>query len=211
MSKTPLEESFGLPSLSTIEEEADYKDEDTDFESEYTDEDTDFESDFPDEDEPPELSQEEITNMISGYRDQVNQLKQYKHESTDKANKHLEDYLENMNEVHRKAMVNFDELINSIMSMEAAHGAKFLMGATKLLDIAKDSQNTSMDRVIKMSKLQMEHEKHTTEMKDMVKKPKTIPEGGDVIETNDNNESEVVTTGDRNNLMAQLRTKKDSQ
>lgn len=195
--KTPLEESFNLPPLSDIENSTD-----EDFDTEY--------HDLDEVDDAEELTDEEYMARLADFQKSFASLKSTPIDPTESADQHLVQYLENMNTVHEKAMENFEELITSIMSMEAAHGAKFLVGATKLLDIAKDSQNTSMDRVIRMTKLKMDYEKHRADLDGLVKKPKSLNDKGQIVEDGDSPEDdETVYKADRNKLLERLREEKN--
>lgn len=205
--RTPLEETFDLPPIDDIVNEQNSLVDDTD--SEYEDDYQDDDDTIYDEiDNAPVMTEEELARSIQHYNQAIKEVRQVGLPVS--VTKDMTEYSKNMSEIHTAAMEHFNDLMASIMSMEAGVGSKYLAGAVKLLDIAKDAQNTSIDRVMRLQKLQMEREKHDKEMEDMVKKPKSIGNGGDIIETNEFGEEEVddanyVVEEDRNTILRKRR------
>lgn len=193
--KTPLEDAFNLPSLKDIEQEMT-----DDLETEFPED-----ADFADS---GEMTAEEYQRSIANLKAQLSDAKEASM-TTMMVNDSAERYQEKMNEIHAVAMEKFAELFDGILSMEVTAGAKFLAGAAKMLDIAKDAQNSSMDRIINLAKLQMANEKHNKEIKGLITPPKTIAtiggesDDGDIDETPKN----IVLVEDRNSILARLKDK----
>lgn len=201
--RTPLEETFDLPSLSEINKTQSLDDETVE-ESEY------HELDEIDNIDNITMSEEDLHTTIMQYNSEINITRQ--EGISIAASDNMKDYMEKMADVHSNALGKFEDLMSSIMSMEAGVGAKYLVSAVKLLDIAKDAQNTSMDRVIRMERLYIEREKHDADMADLVKKPKGISDGGDVIEYDEDGDNAVddavyVVEEDRNTILKRRRAK----
>lgn len=203
--RTPLEETFDLPPIDDIVNEQNSLD---DVDSDYEDDDYQDDTIYDEIDNAPVMTEEELARSIQHYNQAIQEVRQVGLPVS--VTKDMTEYSKNMTEIHTAAMEHFNDLMASIMSMEAGVGSKYLAGAVKLLDIAKDAQNTSIDRVMRLQKLQMEREKHDKEMEDMVKKPKSIGNGGDIIETNEFGEEEVVDANyvveeDRNTILRKRR------
>lgn len=197
---TPLEKSFNLPSLNEIEKELNQElnVDDDEFNEEETEDTTN-------------LSEEDILKTINTLN---NSMKETRQDGIPKeVSEAMRGYVDKMSDIHEIALTNFQELIDGILAMEASQGAKFLAGAVKLLDIAKDAQNSSMDRVTKMARLQIEKEKHDAEMNGLVKKPKTIGDSN-IVSTNNGEDStnseDVVLVEDRNTILERIRNKNNN-
>lgn len=179
--QSPLEKTFNLPSLEDIDNELKGEDD-------------------LDAIDGVEMSEQEFNTQLSSINSDLEELKRSEIDLALIEN--ISEYNRNMSDIHDKAITNFQDIMATVMAMEPSHGAKFLVGATKLLEIAKDAQNTSLDRLIRLSKLEMEKEKHKAEMKGLVKPPKTI---GEYTEPSEDNEDvvneDVVIIEDRNTII----------
>ena len=151
MSKSPLEEAFNLPSINEIQNEMDDDKDEIDIELE----------DETDSIDDVTMTEDELAASLNSLNSKLSEVSDIglPREVTST----MDDYMDNINEIHSLALGKFKDLIDGVLAMEASQGAKFLVGAVKLLDIAKDAQNSSMDRVMRMAKLQIEREKHDIE------------------------------------------------
>lgn len=195
MSKSPLEEAFNLPSINEIQNEMDDDKDEIDIELE----------DETDSIDDVTMTEDELAASLNSLNSKLSEVSDIglPREVTST----MDDYMDNINEIHSLALGKFKDLIDGVLAMEASQGAKFLVGAVKLLDIAKDAQNSSMDRVMRMAKLQIEREKHDIEKQGLVKRPKAI---GDVVGDNQpdgDTSNDAVIIEDRNVLLEQLRKK----
>lgn len=109
----------------------------------------------------------------------------------------IEVYKEKMSHIHHTALSKFESLYDLSTNMEPAHGSKFLQSAAKLLEIAKNSQDSMMDKMIKLQELQLKKEKQDSELKGMIAPPTTINDDMDDESVPEN----VVGNFNRNNLL----------
>jgi len=186
--KTPLEETFNLPSIDDINKSFSHEA----IEHTEVDDDDDMkdylkeleESDWDDEqiDNP-----EELKKQIAATQKKLKEFEEQKRQLQS-----LRKYHADVDNIHATAMSKFDEIMTVALSMEANAGSKYLASATKLLDIALNAKNSAMDREIEMAKLQLRKEKQDYDMKKG--SPKDIPydeddeDGGDRMEDDDGNE-----------------------
>lgn len=206
--KTPLEETFNLPSMEEltsefsnekIESQDDNEENDVDM-SDYLSELTDGEWDEDDIDDPEELKKQ-IASTKRKIQELENHTRQYEH---------LKKYHRDVNEIHTTAMTKFDEIMTVALTMEANAGSKYLASATKLLDIALNAKNTAMDREIEMAKLQLRKEKQDHDMN----KPKTKfvsssdAHQDDAEEGSGDSEDDEAVVYDRNAILDEMSEKK---
>jgi len=166
--KTPLEETFNLPSIEDINKEfsneniENSKDDDTDELDDMKDYLAELEDSDWDENEME--NPEDLKKQIAETQKKLNELEEQKRQL-----KSLRKYHSDVDNIHTTAMNKFDEIMTVAMTMEANAGSKYLASATKLLDIALNAKNSAMDREIEMAKLQLRKEKQDHDMN----KPKT--------------------------------------
>lgn len=200
--KTPLEETFNLPSIDEINKEFSNENiENSKDDSEELDDMKDYlaEIENSDWDEDEMEDPESLKKQIAETQRKLDELEEQKRQL-----KSLKKYHTDVDSIHKTAMDKFDEIMTVAMTMEANAGSKYLASATKLLDIALNAKNSAMDREIEMAKLQLRKEKQDHDMN----KPKTKDigygsnsgydesEGGD----DDHDSSEVF---DRNALLGE--------
>lgn len=164
---TPLEETFDLPPIDSINETIEELVED----------------------------QVESTDLSEAFEMQFNTPA-----TSDASEELIRDYATNMKTVFDEAMAKFEDVMDTAMNMEAAHGSKFIGTAAKFLDIAKNSQNEMVDRYNKLKELQMKEEKHISEQKGLVPKGKSLSADG-AIEGDIEDEKPQGVMVDRNELL----------
>lgn len=184
--KTPLEETFNLPSIDdinkTFSQEAieNAEDDDSDDMKDYLKDLEDSDWDDEEIDNP-----EELKKQIAATQKKLKEFEEQKRQLQS-----LRKYHADVDNIHATAMSKFDEIMTVALSMEANAGSKYLASATKLLDIALSAKNSAMDREIEMAKLQLRKEKQDYDMKKA--NPKDIPydddEGDERSEDEDGNE-----------------------
>lgn len=165
--KTPLEETFNLPSIEEINKQFSNENiEKSKDESEEIDDMKDYLSEIEDSDwDEDEIEDPEaLKKQISETQKKLDELEEQKRQL-----KSLKKYHTDVDSIHKTAMDKFDEIMTVALTMEANAGSKYLASATKLLDIALSAKNSAMDREIEMAKLQLRKEKQDHDMN----KPKT--------------------------------------
>ncbi|ASV44313.1 hypothetical protein PBI_SCTP2_298 [Salicola phage SCTP-2] len=158
--RTPLEETFDLPSLKEVNEQVtnnmkDNLEDDQDNDEEVSTENENYDDDYFNgfDDMTPEEAQN-LKDRLNKTKSDLEQIRQYEYQ-----NEKVKEYEKGVKDVHKRALDNFDEIMQTALTMEASQGSKFLTAATKLLDIALDAKNSSFDRHMKMAKMQFEREK----------------------------------------------------
>lgn len=137
-----LEKTFNLPSLSDLTDEEIEDVEDV--------EDEDYE-DYEDTNESYEDLRRRVESMskkLSEY-DSIGEL----------SSSVTKKYNEDIDSLHRMAKEGYEEIFTAALTMDPAHGSKFLSGAAKLLELALRSKNSSIEKQLDMAKLQLEREK----------------------------------------------------
>ena len=198
--KTPLEETFDLPSIEdlnknfskeNIESAPDDDSDEHDDMKDYLKELEDADWDEDDIDDPETLKKQiaETQRKLREFEEQKRQLQSLKR------------YHSHVDNIHTTAMAKFDELMIVALSMEANAGSKYLASATKLLDIALNAKNSAMDREIEMAKLQLRKEKQDYDMKKA--NPKDIPynDSPDAEHENDDGEKTDAVVYSRSELL----------
>lgn len=182
-----LEETFNLPSLDELD-----------------DDELDDLDDVDDNDD--DLSQDELESKIDELHKQLaeyDELSQISVKTTEK-------YNEDIDELYTTAKDGYNEIFQAALAMEPAHGAKFLNGAAKLLEIALRSKNSSMDKQLDMAKLQLEREKMYNSGKG--RPPQDVSETDSEYDTGDYGYGENGgKMYDRNELIEQMRDKKKDE
>lgn len=199
--KTPLEETFNLPSIEEINEEFSSENIEKTSEKDSDDELDDMkdylkELEDSDWDEDQIDDPEKLKKQIADTQRKLDELEEQKRQL-----KSLKKYHSDVDEIHKTAMNKFDEIMTVALAMEANAGSKYLASATKLLDIALSAKNSAMDREIEMAKLQLRKEKQDHDMN----KPKTKDIGygsnDDYDESGDEGDGNSEEVFDRNTLL----------
>ena len=179
-----LEKTFNLPSL-----------------DELNDDEIDELDDYEDDESEEKLTQEELEAKIKSLQTELTKYDEMGEISV----KNTEKYNKDIDNLYETARDGYTEIFQAALAMEPAHGAKFLSGATKLLEIALRSKNSSMEKQLDMAKLQLEREKLYN---GRTSKPKDIEDGEDGYDTGDygygENGGKVY---DRNELIDQMKNK----
>ena len=151
MKKTPLEETFNLPSIDEVTKHfenirSDKSDDHFNEMDEYNYDDSDEEDSDSDEEEK-EIDPKVLVKQIQTLTEKLN--------NTISIDDHtFKTRFENdMNNVYSEAMDSFKTIINAALAMEATAGAKFLGGAAKILEIASNSKNNIMTQLIELEKI----------------------------------------------------------
>ena len=198
--KTPLEETFNLPSIDDINKE--FSNENIENSKDETEELDDM-KDYLAEIENSDWDEDEIENpealkkQIAETQRKLDELEEQKRQL-----KSLKKYHTDVDNIHQTAMNKFDEIMTVAMTMEANAGSKYLASATKLLDIALNAKNSAMDREIEMAKLQLRKEKQDYDMN----KPKTKDIGygsNDGYNESGDDEDDTSEVFDRNALLGE--------
>lgn len=196
--RTPLEETFNLPSLDEINHMFDKGmnetlniDEDDsldDFVSL-----AEYEDDTSDEDVD---NTEDLKKHISETRQKIIEQK-----NQERQLEHLKKYHKDIDSIHSTALAKFEDIMSVAMAMEASAGSKYLASAAKLLDIALSAKNSAMDRELEMAKLQLRKEKQDHDMNKP--KSKTVYGTHSVGESDeeDDGRDDVGEVYDRNELL----------
>lgn len=206
--KTPLEETFNLPSIEELNEEL-TNDKITQFEND-KDHNEDFESeedDFKDELDIPDgetISKDEAIELY-------NQTKQKLLSLENESSKKLKNYDKDVTGIHTTAIDNFEKLMLAALNMEAAHGSKYLMAATKLLDIALSSKNSMMDKQIELLKLQLRKEKQDFDMNQSKNSGVVLPRSDVEDDDPESEEEEVEGTYDRNEILREFSDRNNNE
>lgn len=176
-----LEETFNLPSLNELDED-----------------------DEIEESGLEEPEEDDVNDQIDALEKQLAQYEQYNDISLETTKKYNED----IDTLYNTAKDGYEEIFQAALAMEPAHGAKFLNGAAKLLEIALKSKNSSMEKQIDMAQLQLQREKMYRDGK--AKPPQDITDDEGEYETTDygtgDNGGKIY---DRNELMDQMRKRKN--
>lgn len=187
--KTPLEETFDIPSIKeingTVTNSSDTDSDDQEDDSEQLDENyfDSFEN----------LSPEDVNSVkdqLKKTKKQLQQIKDYEYQ-----NQKIKEYDKDVKDIHTKAIDNFEEIMSTALNMEASQGSKYLTAATKLLDIALDAKNSSFDRHMEMAKLQFQKEKEDN------KQDPRVVHGTDNDEEEHESPEDVVGTFNRNDIL----------
>lgn len=171
-SQTPLEETFGLPPIDEVNSTIEELNDDNPVEND--DDDYDYDN--------------AITHSHGSAPDVI-------------SSGELTDYKDRMDTIHQTALDKFNELMDVVLNCEPAQGAKFAGAATKLLEIAKNSQNEMIDRYMKVEELHMKRQKHDKEMKGLVAPPKSINPDGTPSDDNEGDLGDGYAMYDRNQLL----------
>lgn len=201
--KTPLEETFDLPSMKDVTEH--FKNVQDDNDDDYlndidNEDDEDDEEDNEDEKEEKELSAKDLLLKIDNLSRKLN-------ESSIDEETFKKRFENDMNDVYKEAMDSFRTIINASLSMEATAGAKFLTGAAKILEIASTSKNSIMNQMIELEKLNIKRNELESKKYPTSNQTKDIPND---IEGKGEGESEnTVGSFSRNDLVKQYRNIED--
>lgn len=136
-----LEKTFNLPSL-----------------SELSDDDVDELEDESLDDEDENYSEESYDELREQVEKMSRKLKEYDNMG-ELSSQVTKKYNEDIDALHNIAKNGYEEIFTAALTMDPAHGSKFLNGAAKLLEIAVRSKNASIDKQLDMAKLQLEREK----------------------------------------------------
>ena len=201
--KTPLEETFNLPSIDEVTKHfenirSDKSEDHFDEMDEYNYDDSDEEDSGSDEEEK-EIDPKVLVKQIQTLTEKLN--------NTSSIDDHtFKTRFENdMNNVYGEAMDSFKTIINAALAMEATAGAKFLGGAAKILEIASNSKNNIMSQMIELEKLNIKRNEVYNKKPPVSYNPKDISnDSGEPNNTDDDVEEGVVYS--RNQLIEQYRS-----
>lgn len=154
--RTPLEETFDLPSIQDVTKHfTDIRNDDKSqfIETRDIDSSVDEIEDYDDDGDSEEGEEEGNTSPLV-LLDRIKTLTNKINNSSSIDEKMFKDRFENdMNDVFTTAMDSFKDVMSAALSMEASAGAKFLVGATKLLEIASSSKTSIMSQMIEIEKV----------------------------------------------------------
>lgn len=200
--KTPLEETFNLPSIDEVTKHfenirSDKSEDHFDEMDEYNYDDSDEEDSDSDEEEK-EIDPKVLVKQIQTLTEKLN--------NTSSIDDHtFKTRFENdMNNVYGEAMDSFKTIINAALAMEATAGAKFLGGAAKILEIASNSKNNIMSQMIELEKLNIKRNEVYNKKPAVSYNPKDISSDSGEHNTDDDVEEGVVYS--RNQLIEQYRS-----
>lgn len=151
--RTPLEETFDLPSIQDVTKH--FTDIRNDDKSQFIETRDIYSSDdeIEDYDDEENDSDEGNTSPLV-LLDRIKTLTNKINNSSSIDEKMFKERFENdMNDVFTAAMGSFKDVMSAALSMEASAGAKFLVGATKLLEIASSSKTNIMSQMIEIEKV----------------------------------------------------------
>lgn len=218
--RTPIERTLDLPSLKEINEAVDNENPDKsnsnnasvedDLDS-YDDEDfiSQYASDDFDEDDSytPNYTPEEakaIQQELMRSKKEIQKIKDLEYQ-----NEIIKKYDEDVKDIHKKAINNFEDIMATALNMEPSQGSKYLSAATKLLETALSAKNSSFDRHLKMAELQLEREKENNKKDPREIKVPAQTNNGESYEQED--DSKVVGQFDRNSALREFEEEDDDQ
>lgn len=201
--KTPLEETFNLPSIDEVTKHfenirSDKSEDHFDEMEEYNYDDSVEEySDNDSDEEEKDIDPKVLVKQIQTLTEKLN--------NTCSIDDHtFKTRFENdMNNVYGEAMDSFKTIINAALAMEATAGAKFLGGAAKILEIASNSKNNIMSQMIELEKLNIKRNEVYNKKPAVSYNPKDISSDSGETSTDDELEEGVVYS--RNQLIEQYR------
>lgn len=205
----PIDKSLNLPPLEDIKNSLNEDDEDHLDDDDLQDEDDGFNYDYEFEEDSTnnELSYEDLQEKIKKLNSEIEEKS-----TVDETNSKItEQYHKDVNELFNTAQDDYKEVFQAALAMEPNHGAKFLQGATKLLELALRSKNSTMDKQLEIAKLQLSREKMIRNEKNK-KQPNLISptEEDDEEGTNYGYGDNGGKIMDRNELLQRSKKKNDS-